>query len=118
MENLRLHEESQQIQMENLQMMRQTQQTTNILLAALMKMNPDLLQALPTPTLSAPLVLESMAYGSLLSGSSTREAEATQLPQREGIDPITPAMVPCHIQDDGPMSSAMHPSHAEERRLS
>ena len=43
MENLRLHEESPRIQMENLQMMRQTQQTTNILLAAFMKMNPDLM---------------------------------------------------------------------------
>ena len=42
MENLRLYEESRQIQMENSQMMRQMQQTTNMLLAAFMKMNPDL----------------------------------------------------------------------------
>ena len=43
MENLRLHEESRRIQMENSQMMQQTQQTTNMLLTAFMKMNPDLL---------------------------------------------------------------------------
>ena len=42
-ENLKMHEESQRIQMENLQMMQQTQQATNVLLAAFMKMNPDLL---------------------------------------------------------------------------
>ena len=47
MENLKLQEESRQNQMENLQMMRQRQQTTNMLLAAFMRMNPDLLQALP-----------------------------------------------------------------------
>ena len=43
MENLRLHKESCRIQMENSQMMQQTQQTTNMLLAAFMKMNPDML---------------------------------------------------------------------------
>ena len=42
MQNLRMHEESHRIQMENLQMMQQTQQATNVLLAAFMKMNPDL----------------------------------------------------------------------------
>ena len=80
MENLRLHEESRQIQMEILQMMRQMQQTTNMLLVAFMKMNPDLLQALPAATLSPPLMLGSVASESLLSGSSTREVEAAQLP--------------------------------------
>ena len=42
-ENLRLHKESCRIQMKNLQMMQQTQQATNMLLAAFMKMNTDLL---------------------------------------------------------------------------
>ena len=43
MENLRLHEESRRIQMENSQMMQQTQLATNMLLVAFMKMNLDLL---------------------------------------------------------------------------
>ena len=38
-----MHEESRQIQMENSQMMKQMQQTTNMLLASFMKMNLDLL---------------------------------------------------------------------------
>ena len=116
MENLRLHEESQQIQMENSQMMRQTQQTTNMLLAAFMKMNPDLLQGLSAATPSPLLMIESVAYGSLLSKSSTQEAKAAQLPQREGNDPIPPVVVRCRIQDDNPTSSTMHSSPAEVRR--
>ena len=56
MENLRMHEESRRIQMENLQMMQQTQQATNVLLVAFMKMNPDLLQALSTTSPSPPRV--------------------------------------------------------------
>ena len=71
MENLRLHKESRQIQMENSQMMQQTQQTTNMLLAAFMKMNPDLLQALPAASPSPPLMIASGASGSVLGGSST-----------------------------------------------
>ena len=70
MENFRLHEESRRIQMENSQMMKQTQQATNILLAAFMKMNSDLLQALPATSPSPPLMIESVASRSLLSGSS------------------------------------------------
>ena len=93
MENLRLHEESRRIQMENSQMMQQTQQTTNMLLAAFIRMNPDLLQALPTANPSPLLMIESVASGSLLSGSSTREAEATPLPEEEEIDPIPPPVV-------------------------
>ena len=92
MENLRLHEESWQIQMENLQMMRQMQQITNMLLAAFMKMNLDILQALSAASPSPPLMIGSVASGSLLSGSSTREAEAAQLLEEEANDPIPPAM--------------------------
>ena len=99
-ENLRLHEESCRIQMENSQMMQQTQQTTNMLLAAFMRMNPDLLQTLPTASPSAQLIIGSGASGSLLSGSSTREAEATPMVHR-------------HVQEDSPRSPAMHPSPAE-----
>ena len=68
MENLRLHEESRRIQMENSQMMQQTQQTTNMLLTTFMKMNPDLLQALPAASPSPPLMIASGASGSV-SGS-------------------------------------------------
>ena len=71
MENLRLHKESRRIQMENLQMMQQTQQTTNMLLAAFMKMNPDLLQALPAASPSPPLMIASGASRSVLGGSKT-----------------------------------------------
>ena len=111
-----MHEESRQIEMENSQMMRQTQQTTNMLLAAFMKMNPDLLQALPAASPSPPLMIGSVASGSLLSGSSTREAEATQLPEEEANDPIPPVVVRRRIQEDSPTSSAMHPSPVEVTR--
>ena len=97
-------------------MMRQTQQTTNMLLAAFMKMNPDLMQALPPASPSPPLMIGSGASGSLLSGSSTREAEVAQLLQEEADDPIPPAVVRRRIQEDSPTSPAMHPSPAEVRR--
>ena len=116
MENLRLYEESRQIQMESLQMMRKMQQTTNMLLAAFMKMNPDLLQALPIASPSPPLMIRSGASGSLLSGSSTREAEAAQLPQEKATDPIPPAVVRRRVQEDSPRSPTMHPSPAEVTR--
>ena len=74
-------------------MMQQTQQATNMLLAAFMKMNLDLLQALPTVSPFPPLMIGSGASASLLSGSSTREAEATPLPKEEESDPIPPPMV-------------------------
>ena len=51
-----------------------------------------------------------------MSRSSTREAEAAQLPQREANDPIPPVVVRRRIQDDSPTSSAMHPSPAEVTR--
>ena len=70
MENLRMHEESRRIQMESSQMMQQTQQATNVLLAAFMKMNSDLLQALPATSPSPPLMIASGAFGSILGGSS------------------------------------------------
>ena len=81
-------------------MMRQTQQTTNMLLAAFMKMNPDLLQALPAASPSPPLMIGSRASGSLLSGSSTREAEAAQLPENKADEAIPPAVVYRRIQED------------------
>ena len=46
-------------------MMQQTQQTTNMLLAAFMKMNPDLLQALPVASPSPLLMIASGASGSV-----------------------------------------------------
>ena len=116
MENLRLHKESRRIQMENSQMMQQTQQATNMLLAAFMKMNPDLLQALPAASPSPLLMIGSGASGSLLSGSSTREAEATPLLEEKENDPILPPVVRHRIQKDSPRSPAMHPSPAEVTR--
>ena len=116
MENLRLHEETRQIQMENSQMMRQMQQTINMLLAAFMKMNADLLEALPAASPSPPLMIGSGASGSLLSGSSTREAEVAQLLEEVADDAISPAVVRCRIHKDRPTSLAMHPSPAEMRR--
>ena len=93
MENLRLHEESRQIQMENSQMMQLTQQATNMLLAAFMKMNPDLLHALPAASPSPPLMIASGASRSVLGGSSTREAELAPLLDEEESDPIPPPVV-------------------------
>ena len=58
-------------------------------------------------------MIESGASGSLLSGSSTREAEAAPLPEEKENDPIQPAMVRHRIQEDSPASLAMHSSPAE-----
>ena len=97
-------------------MMRQTQQTTNMLLAAFMKMNPDLLQALPAASLSPPLMIESGASGSLLSGTNTQEAKVAPLPEEEENDPIPPAVVRRRVQEDSPRSPPMHPSPTEVTR--
>ena len=113
MENLRLHEKSRQIQMENLQVMQQTQQTTNMLLAAFMKMNSDLLQALPAASPSPPLMIASGAFGSVLGGSSNREAKPAPLPDEEESDPILPPVVRRRVQEDSPRAPAMQPSPAE-----
>ena len=116
MENLRLHEESRRIQMENSQMMQQTQQTTNMLLTAFMKMNPDLLHALPTASPSPPLMIASGASGSVLGGSSTREAEPASLPEEEESHPILPPLVRRRVEEDSPRSPAMQSSPAEVTR--
>ena len=116
MENLRLHEESCRIQMENSQMMQQMQQTTNMLLAAFMKMNPDLLQALPAASPSPLLMIASGASGSVLGGSSTREAEPAPLPEEEESHPIPPPLVRRRVQEDSPRSPTMQPSPAEVTR--
>ena len=117
MENLRMHKESRRIQMENLQMMQQTQQATNVLLAAFMKMNPDLLQALPAASPSPPLMIASGAFGSVLGGSNTREAKPAPLPDEEESDPILPPVVRRCVQEDNPRSPTMQPSPAEVTRL-
>ena len=116
MENRRLHEESRRIQMENLQMMQQTQQTTNMLLTTFMKMNPNLLQALPAASPSPPLMIASGASGSVLGGSNTREAEPAPLPEEEESHPISPPLVHHRIEEDSPRSPAMQPSPAEVTR--
>ena len=56
------------------------------------------------------------ASGSLLSESSTREAEAAPLPEEEDNDPIPPPVVRRRVQEDSPRSPAMHPSPAEVTR--
>ena len=61
-------------------------------------------------------MIASGASGSLLSGSSTQEAEATPLLKEEESDPIPPPVVRCHIQKDSSRSPAMHPSPAEVTR--
>ena len=116
MENLRLHEESRRIQMENSQMMQQTQQTTNMLLTAFMKMNPDLLQALPAASPSPPLMIASGASGSVLGRSNTREAEPAPLPEEEESHPIPPPLVRHRVEEDSPRSPTMRPSLAEVTR--
>ena len=116
MENLRMHEESRRIQMENSQMMQQTQQATNVLLAAFMKMNPVLLQALSAASPSPPLMIRSGASGSVLGGSGTREAKPAPLPEEEENDPILPLVVRHRVQEDSPRSPPMHPSPAEVTR--
>ena len=94
-------------------MMQQTQQTINMLLTAFMKMNPDLLQALPAASLSPPLMIASGASGSVLGGSSTREAESAPLPEKEESHPILPPLVHRCVEEDSPRSPAMQPSPAE-----
>ena len=116
MENLRLHEESRRIQMENSQMMRKTQQTTNMLLIAFMKMNPDLLQALPVASPSPPLMIASGTSESVLGGSSSREVEPAPLPEEEESHPIPQPLVHHRVEEDNPRSPAMQPSLAEVTR--
>ena len=116
MENMRLYDESRRIQMENSQMMQQTQQATNMLLATFMKLNPDLLQALPTTSPSPPLMIASGASGSVLGGSSSREAESALLPEEEESDAIPPPVVRRQLQEDSPRSPPMQPSPAEVTR--
>ena len=87
-----------------------------MLLAAFMKMNPDLLLALPAASLSPLLMIGSGASRSLLSGSSTQEAEATPLPEEEESDPIPPLVVRRRVQEDSPRSPAMQPSPTEVTR--
>ena len=116
MENMRLHDKSRRIQMENSQMMQQTQQATNMLLAAFMKLNPDLLQALLTASPSPPLMIASGAFGSVLGGSSNREAEPAPLPEEEESDAIPPLVVCRRLQEDSPRSPPMQPSLAEVTR--
>ena len=116
MENLRLHEESCRIQMENSQMMQQMQQTTNMLLTAFMKMNPDLLQALSAANPSPSLMIASGASGSVLGGSNTREAETAPLPEEEESHPIPPPLVRRRVEEDSPRSPAMQPSPVEVTR--
>ena len=84
-----------------------------MLLAAFMKMNPDLLQALPAASPSPPLMIASGASGSVLGGSSTREAELAPLPEEEKSHSIPPPLVCHHVQEDSPRSLAMQPSPAE-----
>ena len=97
-------------------MMQQTQQATNMLLAAFMKMNPDLLQALPAASPSPPLMIASGASGSILGGSSTRAVEPAPLPEEEESHPIPPPLVRRRVQEDSPRSPAMQPSPAEVTR--
>ena len=61
-------------------------------------------------------MIASGASRSLLSGSSTREAEAAQLLEEEADDGILPAVVRHRIQEDRPTSPAMHPSPTDVRR--
>ena len=115
-ENLKMHEESRRIQMENSQMMQQTQQATNVLLAAFMKMNPDLLQALPAVSPSPLLMIASGASGFVLGGSSIREEEPAPLPEEEESDAIPPPVVRRRLQENSPRSPLMQLSPAEVTR--
>ena len=87
MENLRMHEESRRIQMENSQMMQQTQQATNMLLAAFMKMNPDILQALPATSPSPPLMIASGASGSILADPTVKRRNRPHFRTRKRVIP-------------------------------
>ena len=61
-------------------------------------------------------MLGSVASGSLLSRSNTREEEAAQPTQRQANDAISPTVVSRGIEGDTPTSSAMHPSPTEVTR--
>ena len=87
-----------------------------MLLIAFMKMNPDLLQALPVASPSPPLMIVSGASGSVLGGSSTREVESAPLPEEEESHPIPLPLVRRRIEEDSLRSPAMQPSPAEVTR--
>ena len=87
-----------------------------MLLTAFMKMNPDLLQALSAASPSPPLMIASGASGSVLDGSSTREAEPAPLLKEEESHPIPPPLVRRRVEEDSPRSLAMQPSPSEVTR--
>ena len=83
---------------------------------AFMKMNPDLLQALPASSSSPPLMIASGASGSVLGGSNTQEAEPAPLPEEEESHSIPPPLVRHRVEENSPRSPAMQPSPAEVTR--
>ena len=61
-------------------------------------------------------MIESGASGSILGGSSSREAEPAPLPEEEESHPIPPPLVRRRVEEDSLRSPAMQPSPAEVTR--
>ena len=76
LENMKLHKESWKLQQDNSAILLEQQKTTQFLLAALMNMNPEMKIALPTACPSPPLLLGSVASGSIVSRSNSHKEEA------------------------------------------
>ena len=88
-----------------------------MLLAAFMKMNPDLQLALLGAAPSPPLILGSVTSGSILSRSSSGQHKAAQPAQREADDHVPPTVVPAPaVEEHTSTSSAMYSAPAEVTR--
>ena len=87
------------------------QKTTQFLLATLMNMNPELKAALPAAVPSPPLLLRSVAYGSIVSRSNSREEESVQRLHSSANVPISPQVNVVAVKDWAPTSSALYATH-------
>ena len=110
LENMKLHEESRKLQQDNSAILFKQQKTTQFLLAALMNMNVELKATLPAAAPSPPLLLGSVASGSIVSRSNSRKEEAVQHLHSPANVLISPAMNASAVKDRTPMSSTLHPS--------
>ena len=105
-ESMKLHEESQKLQQDNSEILLEQQKKTQLLLATLMNMNLELKAALSTASPSPPLLLGSVASGSIVSQSNNRKEEAFECVHSSGT------MNAVAVKDWTSTSSALHGTHS------